>query len=193
MGARGTTLVVTYAILVAALTAVIVAVVADRRRVVRLIVSFLPDFEHPEVVTADDIRMLASLRLRRLGRHWARLNLGLDGRRAMAQYQLAATELAMACRRKSLGQTTQDAYVRHRDDSLILMRAAAEIVRGKEQLYPPPWIAPDAPSVFVATVPASGRTRQAAPGLTGAAPGLAAGLTRTSRRGWAAGRPGQRR
>jgi RsiW-degrading membrane proteinase PrsW (M82 family) len=155
VGARGTSLVVTYAILIAALIAVIVAVVTDRRRVVGLIVRFLPDFEHPEVVTTDDIRMLASLRMRRLGRHWARLNLGLDGRRAMAQYQLAATELAMACRRKSLGQTTQDAYVRHRDDSLTLMRAAAAAVRDQEQLYPPPWIAPDAPSVFVAFRPGS--------------------------------------
>ena len=149
VAASGTGLVVTYVILIVALAAVVVAVVADRRRVVGLIISFLPDFEHPEVVTANDIRMLASLRWRRLGRHWARLNLGLDGRRAMAQYQLAATELAMACRRKSLGQTTQDAYVRHRDDSLTLMRAAAAIVRDHQQLYPPPWIGPDAPSVFV--------------------------------------------
>jgi hypothetical protein len=94
--------------------------------------------------------MLASLLLRRLCRHWARLYLGVDGRRAMAQYQLAATELAMACRRKSLGQTTQDAYVRHRDDSLTLMRAAAAIVRDQEQLTPPPWIGPDVPSAFIA-------------------------------------------
>ena len=43
----------------------------------------------------------------------------------MARYQLAATELAMACRRKRLGQTTEEAYARHRDDSLTLMRAAA--------------------------------------------------------------------
>jgi protease PrsW len=153
VAASGTGLMVSYVILLAVLVAVAVAVIVDRRRVVGLIVSFLPDFEDPEVVTADDITMLASLRLRRLGRHWARLNLGLDGRRAMAEYQLAATELAMACRRKTLGQTTQDAYLRHRDDSLTLMRAAAAIVRDQEQLYPPPWIAPDAPSVFVAFRP----------------------------------------
>jgi protease PrsW len=153
VAARGTGLLVTYVILLVVLIAVTVAVVADRRRVVRLIISFLPDFVHPEVITANDIPMLASLRLRRLGRHWARLNLGLDGRRAMAEYQLAATELAMACRRKSLGQTTQDAYLRHRDDSLTLMRAAAAIVRDQEQLYPPPWIAPDTPSVFVTSPP----------------------------------------
>jgi len=153
MGANGAGLEVTYGILLAALVAVVAAVIADRRRVIRLIVSFLPDFEHPEVVTADDIRMLASLRMRRLGRHWARLNLGVDGRRAMARYQLAATELAMACHRKSLGQTTADDFARHRDDSLTLMRAAAAIVRGQEQLTQPPWIAPDVPSVFVAYDP----------------------------------------
>jgi protease PrsW len=149
VGEGGVGLQFTYVILIAVLLAVVVTVIADRRRVIRLITSFLPDFEDPEVVTIQDIRMLASLRLRRLGRQWARLNLGIAGRQAMTQYQLAATELAMACRRQSLGQTTEEAYVRHRDDSLTLMRAAAAIVRRQEQLYPPPWIAPDSPSVFV--------------------------------------------
>jgi RsiW-degrading membrane proteinase PrsW (M82 family) len=153
VGEGGIGLQLTYVILLVVLLAIVVTVIADRRRVILLIISFLPDFEHPEVVTAQDIRMLANLRLRRLGRQWARLNLGIVGRQAMTEYQLAATELAMACHRKSLGQTTEDAYVRHRDDSLTLMRAAAEIVRRQEQLYPPPWIAPDSPSVFVAYRP----------------------------------------
>ena len=149
VGESGTGLLVSYVVLIAALLAVVVAVITDRRRVIGMINSFLLDFEHPEVVTVEDIRMLGSLRWRRLGRQWARLNLGIAGEQAMLQYQLAATELAMACRRKSLGQTSEDAYVRHRDDSLTLMRTAAEIVRSQEQLYPPPWIAPDSPSVFV--------------------------------------------
>jgi protease PrsW len=153
VGEDGIGLQLTYVILLVVLLAIVVTVIADRRRVILLITSFLPDFEHPEVVTAQDIRMLANLRLRRLGRQWARLNLGIVGRQAMTEYQLAATELAMACHRKSLGQTTEDTYVRHRDDSLTLMRAAAEIVRRREQLYPPPWIAPDSPSVFVAYRP----------------------------------------
>jgi protease PrsW len=148
-GVAGTGLLVTYAILLAAVLALVIAVIADRQRVVRIIISFLPDFEHPEVVTEQDIRMLASLRMRRRGRQWARLSLGIAGRQAMTQYQLAATELAMACRRKSLGQTTEDTYARHRDDSLTLMRAAAEMIRRQEQLNPPPWIAPESPSVFV--------------------------------------------
>jgi RsiW-degrading membrane proteinase PrsW (M82 family) len=143
----------TYVILIVVLLSVAVTVIADRRRVILMITGFLPDFEDPEVVTIDDIRMLASLRMRRLGRQWARLNLGIAGRQAMTQYQLAATELAMACHRKSLGQTTEDAYARHRDDSLTLMRGAAEIVRRRRHLSPPPWIAADSPSVFVAYRP----------------------------------------
>ncbi len=121
----------------------------DRQRVVAMITMFLPGFEDPEVVMVSDVSMLASLRLRRLGRHWARLNLGIKGKRAMAQYQLAATELAMACNRNRFGRTTPDAYLKHRDDSLHLMRAAAAIVREQEHLHPPPWIGPDDLSVFV--------------------------------------------
>src|ERR1700746_743873 len=61
----------------------------------------------------------------------------------MADYQLAATELAMACHRNSLGRTTPEVFARHRDDSLSLMRAAAEVVRAREPLYVPPWLCPD--------------------------------------------------
>jgi RsiW-degrading membrane proteinase PrsW (M82 family) len=141
--------------LLAALAAVAIVVVADRRRIVGMISMFLPAFEDPAVVTASDIVMLASLRLRRLGRQWARLNLGTRGKRAMAEYQLAATELAMACNRNSLGRTTQEAFVRHRNDSLSLMRAAAEVVRAREPLYVPPWLDPDDRSAFVKAVPES--------------------------------------
>lgn len=145
----GSGLLATYLVLLGALTCLGVTVVADRRRVILLITSFLPNFEDPEVVTADDIRMLTSLRLRRLGRQWARLSLGVEGKRAMARYQLAATELAMACRRNDLSQTTDEEFVRHRDDSLELMRTTAAVIREQEQLTPPPWVAPDSPSVFV--------------------------------------------
>jgi protease PrsW len=153
VSAGGNGLLVTYAVLIAALIALIVVVIVDRQRVVAMITMFLPGFEDPEVVMVSDVPMLASLRLRRLGRHWARLNLGIKGKRAMAQYQLAATELAMACNRNRFGRTTPDAYLKHRDDSLHLMRAAAAIVREQEHLYPPPWIGPDDLSVFVSSIP----------------------------------------
>jgi RsiW-degrading membrane proteinase PrsW (M82 family) len=143
-------LAVTYLILVAALIVVIVLVVADRRRIVAMIQRYLPDFEDPAVVTMPDISMLASLRLRQLGRQWARLNLGLDGMRAMAEYQLAATELAMACNRIRLGRITPETFARHRDGALSLMRAAAAVVRYRKPLSAPPWIPEDGESVFLA-------------------------------------------
>ena len=156
ISAGGAALAATYAVLFAALIVVIVVVAVDRRRIVAMITRFLPGFEHPEVVAVPDVAMLASLRLRRSGRHWARLNVGIAGRRAMAEYQLAATELAMACHRNSLGRTTAEAFARHRDDSLTLMRAAVVVVRAREHVSRPPWLGPDDASVFVSRAGWSG-------------------------------------
>jgi RsiW-degrading membrane proteinase PrsW (M82 family) len=147
--ANGTTLALTYLILIIVLVVVIIIVVADRQRLVMMITMFLPAFEHPEVVTASDIPMLANLRMRRLGRQWARLNHGIDAKRAMLTYQLAATELAMACNRNSLGRTTEEAFTKHRDDSLALMRQSAATLRNRDQLHPPPWMSLRDRSVFI--------------------------------------------
>jgi protease PrsW len=144
----GTSLGITYAILVVVLLVVIGLVLADWRRVVAMITSFLPQFAESRTVMTVDIRMLTSLRMRRLGRQWARLNVGIDAVRAMSQYQLAATELAMACNRNSHGRLTPEHFARHRDDSLTLMREAVALIRSRGQLFPPPWVG-DAPSAFV--------------------------------------------
>jgi RsiW-degrading membrane proteinase PrsW (M82 family) len=144
----GTGLGLTYAILVAALAVVVSLVAADWRRVVGMINSFLPQFADPHTITACDVHMLTSLRVRNLGRQWARLNIGIDAMHAMTQYQLAATELAMACNRNAHGRLTPEHFARHRDDSLTLMREAVTLIRGRDQLFPPPWVGDD-PSAFV--------------------------------------------
>jgi RsiW-degrading membrane proteinase PrsW (M82 family) len=144
----GTSLAVTYAILVVALAVVAALVAADWRRVIGMINSFLPQFADPCTVTVCDMYMLTSLRIRRLGRQWARLNAGIDAMHAMTQYQLAATELAMACNRNAHGRLTPEHFARHRDDSLTLMREAVTLIRERDQLYPPPWVGDD-PSAFV--------------------------------------------
>jgi RsiW-degrading membrane proteinase PrsW (M82 family) len=141
----------TYAVLIIAVIVVSAVVAADRRRVVEMIHSFLPQFAGSGTVFHVDVEMLGSLRMRRLGRQWAKLNIGSYGVRAMTQYQLAATELAMACNRDNQGRLTPEGFARHRDDSLALMRAAAEVIRAHEQLYPPPWVG-EAPSAFVPQV-----------------------------------------
>jgi protease PrsW len=151
----GTSLAVTYVILVIVLLVVAGLVVADWRRLTASIRHFLPQFADPGTVTATDVSMLTSLRLRRLGRQWARLNVGTEGVQAMTRYQLAATELAMACNRNAHGRLTPEHFARHRDDSLLLMRDSSAFIRDRKQLYPPPWVGDD-PSVFVSGLPLVG-------------------------------------
>jgi protease PrsW len=136
----GSGLKITYAILIAVLLVVASLVLADWRRVVAMMYTFLPQFADASTIATADITMLTSLRLRRLGRQWARLNSSADAVRAMRQYQLAATELAMACNRNAHGRLTPEHFTRHRDDSLTLMRESAALIREREQLYPPPWV-----------------------------------------------------
>src|ERR1700761_8477880 len=84
-----------YLIMSGVLAVLVSVLVADRRRVIRLIVRYLPDYQRTGLVTPDDITMLASLRGRSAARRWARASGGLPAARAMADYQLAATELAL--------------------------------------------------------------------------------------------------
>ncbi len=144
----GASLAITYLILFIVLAVVVGLVFADWRRIIGMIYSFLPQFADSATVTSSDLRMLTSLWLRRRGRQWARLNIGHDAVHAMTVYQLAATELAMACNRNSHGRLTPEHFERHRDDSLRLMREAAGLIRDRQQLYPPPWVG-NAPSAFV--------------------------------------------
>ena len=138
----------TYLILFIVLAVVVGLVFADWRRIVGMINHFLPQFADPFTIQRGDLPMLTSLRLRRLGRQWARLNIGDDAIHAMTVYQLAATELAMACNRNSHGRLTPEHFERHRDDSLRLMREAVGLIRERKQLVPPPWVG-NAPSAFV--------------------------------------------
>jgi hypothetical protein len=127
-------------ILVAALAVVGGMVIADRRRIIRLISEFLPGYADSGALHNADVEMLASMYWRRLARQWARLHCGLLGLRAMAEYQLAATELALACNRDRRGLMTPQAFGRRREDSLSMMRAAAGVFRERQPPPPhPPW------------------------------------------------------
>jgi hypothetical protein len=155
-------LVVVDLIMVAALAVVGAMVLADRRRIIRLITGFLPGYADSGAVTKADVEMLASMRWRRLARQWARLHHGLPGVHAMAEYQLAATELALACNRDRRGLMTPEAFARRREDSLGLMRAAAAVFRaGRPPHLHPPW-AGGADCIFVP------RRSEHASGLDGA-------------------------
>jgi hypothetical protein len=92
-------IVLAYGLLACVLVVLIAVVVADRRRIVRLIRRFLPAYQANGLVTGAELRMLCTLRERRAARAWARSAGGRTAARAMANYQLAATELALAHQR----------------------------------------------------------------------------------------------
>jgi protease PrsW len=146
---------VAYVILLGVLAALLAAVVADRRRIVALITRSLPPYQASGVLSAQDLEMLASLRWRRIARQWARLHCGLGAVRAMADYQLAATELALACHRAEQGQLEPAAFSASRDASLAVMTASAAVLRDRRPLPPVPVWAALGTSAF--SVPASER------------------------------------
>ena len=100
------------------LVALIAVLVADRRRVIGLIRRYLPAYQRTGLVTADDVAMLASLRARGVARRWARASGGQPAAAAMSDYQLAATELALACAKADRGVLDFNAFA-GREHSLL--------------------------------------------------------------------------
>src|ERR1017187_2800395 len=131
-----------YAVLACVFAGLIGVIIADRRRIVRLIWRFLPVYEPTGLVTEADLRMLSTLRGRRAARQWARSTGGRAAATAMADYQLAATELALAHLRQERGVIAPGPFEERRR---ALLRAVGP-ARGaffKQQPEPPqpPWAA----------------------------------------------------
>jgi RsiW-degrading membrane proteinase PrsW (M82 family) len=106
------------------LIALVAVVVADRRRTVRLIWRYLPAYEGTGVVTDADLRMLSSLRARRAARVRARNAGGTTAAHKMTNYQLAATELALAHQQADRGLTDVARFQQRSRDLLTLMAMA---------------------------------------------------------------------
>jgi len=117
-------LVVAYLIMSCVLLGLIWILVADRRRVIGLIRRYLPGYARTGLVTADDVAMLASLRARGQARTWARAAGGLPAAAAMADYQLAATELALARAKSDRGVLGPAALAARERSLLTLMHVA---------------------------------------------------------------------
>jgi RsiW-degrading membrane proteinase PrsW (M82 family) len=132
-----------YLIMGAVLVALIAVLVADRRRMVRLIRRYLPGYERTGLVAGDDIAMLASLRARGAARAWARSAGGLGAAAAMSDYQLAATELALARAKADRGLLDHGAFAAREHSLLTLMAVARHAftrrVPAPAGLAPPPW------------------------------------------------------
>ena len=129
-----------YVLVACVLIALVAVVVADRRRVVRLIWRFLPAYQPAGVVTEADLRMLSTLRGRRQARLWARRTSGAPAAAAMTDYQLAATELALVHQRAERG-LIDAARFNERSHELLMLMAMARDSFFARQAGPgsPPW------------------------------------------------------
>jgi protease PrsW len=132
-----------YAILACVLAGLVAVIIADRRRIVRLIWRFLPAYEATGLVTEADLRMLSTLRERYAARRWARMTGGRPAGRAMEDYQLAATELALVHLRMQRGIISAAQFDERRRDLLRLMAMARSAFFHRQPEPPqPPWAGP---------------------------------------------------
>jgi RsiW-degrading membrane proteinase PrsW (M82 family) len=181
LGSGVARLALTYAFFAVIFLVLLVSVIADRRRIIALIVRYVPEHKAAAVATDLDVAMLGSLADRRQARQWARLHAGLAGLRAMSEYQLGATELGLLHRRADRGLVGAGSFADQCDTLLADMRSANTALLGRlnrlGRLNPvshPPW-APYGPSCFsqepadpVPPPPAAARA-EAAPEPAGAA------------------------
>jgi protease PrsW len=137
-------------LLVSCVFACLIAVlVTDRHKTVSLLRRCLPAYVPTGLVTPQDIQMLATLHGRRTARHWARISGGRPAARAMADYQLAATELALLHQRAERGVISAPEFESRRQALLALMHAARLAFLSRRPHPPaPPWASPG-PSGFI--------------------------------------------
>ena len=140
-------LVLAYGLLACVLAALIAVVVADRRRIVRLIRRFLPAYEASGLITEAELQMLCTLRERHAARTWARRVGGRTAARAMTDYQLAATELALAHQRAERGMVGAAGFGERRRALAGVMAAARAVVSQYYPGAPPPRGVPRPPGM----------------------------------------------
>jgi protease PrsW len=137
---------VAYAILFCVFIALIVVLVVDRHRLVRLIRRVLPAYAGTGLLTGWDVQMLSSLAGRRHARDWARTTGGRPAAAAMADYQLAATELALLHQRAERRVIDPRAYTERQQALLNLLRVARATFLPAQT--PPAPAPPGAPGSF---------------------------------------------
>ncbi|WP_418275678.1 PrsW family intramembrane metalloprotease [Isoptericola jiangsuensis] len=113
-----------YVVGLAVLVGLAVVLHRDRRRIVGLVRTYLPPYAAVGVVTDRDVVMLSTLGGRRRAREQVRARRGRGAARAMADFQQAATELAMLHRRHALGLVEGPEFEARREPLVILMAHA---------------------------------------------------------------------
>ncbi|MER2091622.1 MAG: PrsW family intramembrane metalloprotease [Saccharopolyspora rectivirgula] len=129
-----------YGIQFLVIVAVVVVLVRDRKRIVGLIQTYLPAYIPSGLVHQNDIQMLGTMSGRRQARRWARGQAGLPGVRAMSDYQLAATELALLHAHAARRTVSPQQFHERQQAILGLMRVARDtFFRKAPQPVAPPW------------------------------------------------------
>jgi RsiW-degrading membrane proteinase PrsW (M82 family) len=157
---------IAYLVLLCLLGVLIAIIRADRRRIVGLIRRYLPGYEPTGLITPEDIEMLSSLKARRRARKWARATGGLPAAAAMADYQLAATELALLHQKADRGVLDRAQFAGRQQALLGLMQVARSAFLRRQPVPPSaPWAGPG-PSgftraaAFAAPMPTMPRERE---------------------------------
>ena len=130
------------------IVALVVVIVVERRATVRRIHSYLPAYASTGLVTPVDVQMLGTMHARRAARRWARAAGGPGAARAMTDYQLAATELALLHKRAERGVADPRWFQARRDALLHLMSVARQAFLNTSPSGAPPW-AHQQPSGFM--------------------------------------------
>ncbi|MFB9569585.1 PrsW family intramembrane metalloprotease, partial [Saccharopolyspora hordei] len=130
-----------YAIDFVVLVVLVVVLVKDRKRLVRLIGKYLPAYVPSGLVQPNDVQMLGSMSGRKQARRWARSQAGTTGAQAMGDYQLAATELALLHAHAEKATIPPDKFFARREAIVSLMRMARDAFfqRMPQTPPPPPW------------------------------------------------------
>jgi RsiW-degrading membrane proteinase PrsW (M82 family) len=133
---------IAYAILFCVFIGLIVVLVKDRRRIIGLIWRVLPGYAPTGLVTLWDVQMLSTVDGRRHARTWARATGGRPAGVAMADYQLAATELALLHQRADRQVIDPGSFAQRQQALLSLMQLARGAFLSHQPEPPvPPWAA----------------------------------------------------
>lgn len=131
--------IVAYFILACVLGGLIFLLVRDRRRIIGLIQRYLPMYGQLGIATPSDVQMLSSLKSRSAARKWAAGQFGAGGKKAMGEYQLAATELAMLHSHADSRTVDPQRFSLRRDGLVGLMRVTHNVFApGSVPGQPPP-------------------------------------------------------
>jgi RsiW-degrading membrane proteinase PrsW (M82 family) len=122
LGGLGVVYLLDFFILVGLLTLIFL----ERRKLVHQLSDYLPLYRYTGLVSHQDVIMLGDIPARRRARQWAKEVGGKGAARAMTDYQLAATELALLHRRHDAGVAEPTWFAQRRDSLLELMAVARQ-------------------------------------------------------------------